>query len=1453
MNKSIKTKILSLFLAVVLSLPLGILSSLGIFAATESATTEGKASAPVEPTLTNTTDVAYFSYAGNNGNNGLSASAMKKYITPAWTLLPNGGTLVIPAKGYVDADTVLEAATAPIVITSKDPKTGTMYYTGDPATANSTQAGMIMLVALKTLTFKSDVIFQDVAILQRSCSNIANAANYLVTNGATMVIGDNVEFLYSTTVNKAVCNSKLTVDAGAKLIVKSAGALSYNGDGTIYVDRNLIGNGITADQFNGFTGQLYDLEGKPLCEITGHTYSLEVVDHKYYQVCTSCGDNGGAFTYTEPVVVSSDEYYWAYTGSDSNDGLSLSTPVSTTGKTVSVVNNGGTVYVVGKAHAGASVVMDMGGTTMFTAVGPDGTDYRGTDYRGEADAQYGAMMWNSSALTTLTFISDTIFKDINIYNRNSIANVLAVTNNSTAMFENVVLKTNSSSYPKNVLSIEAGSVVIMKGSNVGSFSKIIGKGTLVVDMQLVQNGKLTLAQLESFEGTVMTTECKEICAFTGGHDYVDNTCTICGAVAGTVINRYYIAGNATGDGSSADNPTNSLRKGFDVASADPIELILVDDLTIDGAIVCSDNTQDIKITSIDKDGDGVYPKLIINSYIVFDNAGYDNTITFENIEICSNREGTVPLFFCYNNFTIGEGVTCTLSGAYGTDVAFYPTIYAGYLDLQGTDTVEAKSQNADCEINVASGTWTALIGGNRRFNADKAIGYNTGNVVMNITGGHFIGESERGISLSGSGMNFYEGNIDVNISGGIFDKDIYAVYTIGGYGGATPYAGYGYKGDVSIDITGGELSGNIYAKFINPKLVALIRGSVSVTIGDGVIVNSTPMMVDLRTTQSYAGQYKVSSLNYSDMLGDLIEYKFVDVVNGSATNMGEPERIAFVGDSITQGTGASSVDIYSYPVQIQNMLNEDEYMVGNFGVGASGVLPSTRYWYNDTLQYHLLMEEFDPNTISFALGTNDANAMGGTAGTADHFEALYYELIKTYAELPTVDNIYIATPIMRFDHEQHQTRMISLTIPAIRRIAAKLKADLTSDTVTLVEMNAITFDDATAGNILGSDKLHPNDAGYTILAQAFYNAMFNGVVDIPSTFTYLDTVYISEYGTIEGSGTEDDPISDIGVAFSKINRAGGSIVILDEFSIDENINTPSDMTGTLTIAGYDPSCILAWTLDTIKLHSDVVFDNFILYTAGNYPYIVGQYHNVTFTDTFTTVCDGTIDVVFVAGYHVFGEQSLTDTSATSTYDTAQSSSASNDVTINISGGTFGAVILGNRRLSGTSVIGTYSGNLIANLNGGVISGRCQDTVTPSSALGMGYLTGNITVNFDGLDLQGIFYGMIRTGTLTNVTYDSSLNTGKIVINAVASTMENIVENMLQPGNALYAVIDDYTVNCKTVAGDIDENGYVTNSDITLMIRYLNGWNVTGAKYSGDMTGDGKVNNRDAIAMIAKLS
>ena len=1437
------SKVLALFLAVIMSLPLACFASLGIFAEGEGddVVTETNPTY-TEPTVSSEA-VAYWAYTGNDTNNGLTPATAKKTFSSLWPIIkPAGGTVVINGKGFVSQSLSVSSGGGTLLITGKDID-GTYYY--DPVTPNvdgkTGQTGMIMIAAKGVLTFKSDVIFDNVGILQRSCTTPANAAAIKISNNATMVIGENTLFLKST---DAVVNSKLIVDAGSNLIVKAAGALAYEGTGNIFIDKNLVGNGIDASQFANFEGKVYDLDGNSACDIVGHTYKLNLIDHEYRNVCTACGDNV-PYSYTLPTLTNTtDAVYWA--NGSKGDGSSVESPKEVGAAVASALGgNGGTVYIVGKGYIGATVSINYGGTTQITSVTPDGTDYRGIDYTGVAHPEDGSVFAPADAV--ITFADSIIFEKTAIFSRSTNAPIYKFSNNAVIYFDETNFGKTAGNYP--ALLIDKGTTVVINEKCTGAISSITGEGTLILDMKAVQSGIVTGKAVEGFKGTIMTTDCKEVCAFTGSHNYVDGTCNICGTVQGTAITKIYVAADGTGDGLTPENPTYSIRRGFEYASADPIEIILVDDLKISSGIACQAQTQDVTITSVDLDGDGVYPKLIIQSFINFYNEGSGNTITFENIEIQSDRSGTVSFFMNYNNLVIGDNVTCTLSGNYTTaetGIGVYPTIYAGFLESGGENTVAAKSNDNDCTITVNSGTWRMLRGGNRRNAAEYVIGNNSGDLTININGGTFIGHEESNFAITGTGENFASGNIAINITGGVIQGDIYGVDDINTYSGDTAFGEYGFKGDITIDVSGGNLSGNIYAKAENIRIPALIRGNVDVIIGADVVLDDV-ITIDLRGTQAYAGQNKISTATIDDTLVESVICKFVDEVNGTATNAGEPIRIAFVGDSITQGTGSGDNRKYSYPAQLRDMLNSDEYMVGNFGVGASGVLPTTRYYYNATLQYKLIMEEFDPAIVSFALGTNDALTAGGTKGAANDFETRYYNMIKGVADLATVEKVYVATPLLRLDLPSRGARNASIIEPAIRSIVADLKAE--GYNATLFELNANTYEAVIAGQVLGTDNLHPNADGYSVMAEAFYNAIFNDIVDVPEGF-YIDTFYVSDNGTVSGAGTAEDPSTLYYLGLSRLNKNGGTIVILDSYTIEGDVMTPVDI-AKLTIVGESADATLNFGGSTFKLGSDTEIDNLIFNTTALTPYIVCWYNDLTIGENFTNVtAEGKTDLSIVAGYFVYEDPTLLPD--TTTYDTVESASDAKDMTLIVKNGTFGVIMLGNRRLSQYSPIGTYSGNMTVQLLGGTITGNAESNVK-TCLLAMNYLTGNINVTIDGMSVEGASYIVSRTATLTKVTYDSANNTGSITLNAKATILDKFIENERpNASDKQHAEIANVALVSTTALGDLDDDGAFANADVTLLVRYLSGFAVNGARYTADVNGDGKINNRDAIALIQNI-
>lgn len=67
------------------------------------------------------------------------------------------------------------------------------------------------------------------------------------------------------------------------------------------------------------------------------------------------------------------------------------------------------------------------------------------------------------------------------------------------------------------------------------------------------------------------------------------------------------------------------------------------------------------------------------------------------------------------------------------------------------------------------------------------------------------------------------------------------------------------------------------------------------------------------------------------------------------------------------------------------------------------------------------------------------------------------------------------------------------------------------------------------------------------------------------------------------------------------------------------------------------------------------------------------------------------------------------------------------------------------------------------------------------------------------------------------------------------------------------VLSNVYVEYTPIAGDVDGDSAITNSDVTLLVRYLAGFGVDMLLENADITGDGKINNRDAIMIVQTIA
>ncbi len=218
---------------------------------------------PEEPVLTNTETYAYVSFIGNNANDGLTPATLKQgWGTGKGTdggvmnLVMDGGTVVIPQKGFVSANYTTPKPSSPVLLTAVD-KDGTDYRGN--VNDSSDQRGSFMIANSCTVTFNGDFIFDDIILLDRTSSTASVQTTYAVSSGSRLVIGAGTEVCcMASALNPPI----LRVETGGTAFLHAVGFDRYEGSGTVVIDRSVVDSGVLySSEFSSFTGRLIDETG----------------------------------------------------------------------------------------------------------------------------------------------------------------------------------------------------------------------------------------------------------------------------------------------------------------------------------------------------------------------------------------------------------------------------------------------------------------------------------------------------------------------------------------------------------------------------------------------------------------------------------------------------------------------------------------------------------------------------------------------------------------------------------------------------------------------------------------------------------------------------------------------------------------------------------------------------------------------------------------------------------------------------------------------------------------------------------------------------------------------------------------------------------------------------------------------------------------------------------------
>jgi len=219
------------------------------------------APAPEEPVLANTGNYAYVSFIGNNTNDGRTAATLKQgwgtgKDAGVMALVMDGGTVVIPQKGFVSQDYTMPLPSSPVRFTAVD-RDGTDYR-GNINDSND-QCGSFMIANSHTVVFPGDYIFDDIILLDRTASTAEVQTTYTVAHGGRLVIGTGAQVCcMASALNPPI----LRVETGGIAFLHAVGFDRYEGSGTVVIDRSIIESGVLySSEFSSFTGRLIDETG----------------------------------------------------------------------------------------------------------------------------------------------------------------------------------------------------------------------------------------------------------------------------------------------------------------------------------------------------------------------------------------------------------------------------------------------------------------------------------------------------------------------------------------------------------------------------------------------------------------------------------------------------------------------------------------------------------------------------------------------------------------------------------------------------------------------------------------------------------------------------------------------------------------------------------------------------------------------------------------------------------------------------------------------------------------------------------------------------------------------------------------------------------------------------------------------------------------------------------------
>jgi alpha-L-fucosidase 2 len=195
--------------------------------------------------------------------------------------------------------------------------------------------------------------------------------------------------------------------------------------------------------------------------------------------------------------------------------------------------------------------------------------------------------------------------------------------------------------------------------------------------------------------------------------------------------------------------------------------------------------------------------------------------------------------------------------------------------------------------------------------------------------------------------------------------------------------------------------------------------------------------------------------------------------------------VACVGDSITEGLGASDASIMSYPAILQRHPGFHHYIVNNFGFKGLCATKSTgvvSYWNH---KFYRAALDSKQNIVVLQFGTNDARKKYWKEA---EFRRDYRDMILSFMNLSTKPSVFVCIPPPIYivnittDDDAAFVKTVNQLLPVIIPEIAKAAGAMVINNFNALGGSQLTRPDTIKHQEWPWDLVHPNDLGYLAIA-----------------------------------------------------------------------------------------------------------------------------------------------------------------------------------------------------------------------------------------------------------------------------------------------------------------------------------------------------------------------------------